>query len=182
MCIFVTAILPPGADHAAFEAIAARHSRRLLPQDNPGLHADLAEGERAYLTTPGHCDCDTALGSARRRPEAPSPEERARRLRRKGWSEGKIARALEQADAHRQDAADATGANEAADLSRWLSLLQQWVRAGKASYVGLLFHMYDGSLQAPFPVHGRTLHRLSSVGADALAHLEPDTVHVFTNT
>ena len=97
MCHFITLIAPTD-DVAAVRAMMERHGRAAEPIDNPSIRKVLRQGERQYLTTPGHCDCGTVL--APRKGSAEAFEEKlakeAARLKRKGWSQAKIARAVDQ--------------------------------------------------------------------------------------
>lgn len=191
MCTFITAILPAEADRGALESRLHAHRLRLQPQANPGLARQLQAGEAAFLTTRGHCDCGTALGSAcSRAGKSPGrPEDRAAadalKLRRKGWSEAKIARALSQRDdADVRDArveAGRTAAGEGADTlgaEAWLQCLREVLASGDTPWIGLLHHVHDGSLDREFALQGRERWSMATLDADALARMREDVVHV----
>lgn len=191
MCTFITAILPVEADRAALEMRLHAHRLRLRPQANPGLARQLQTGETAFLTTWGHCDCGTPLGLASDRADTSPvrPEDRAaaeaRTLRRKGWSEAKIARALAQRDdAHVRDAraeADRAASGEGADTlcaDAWLQCLREVLASGDTPWIGLLHHVYDGGLDREFALQGRERWPVAALDADALAHMRADVVHV----
>jgi hypothetical protein len=114
--MFITATLPAEVRYALVEPVLKRHALGWTPLRNPSLKAALA-GDQLYLTTRGHCDCDSALGRlgrwAHQRPagdggghvggaagapagasQAADPE--VARLRKKGWGEAKIRRWLAQ--------------------------------------------------------------------------------------
>ena len=120
MCHFVTLIVPTD-DADAVGAIMKRHGRAADPIDNPSIRKVLKVGERQFLTTSGHCDCGTVL--APRHETAASFEEKlakhAARLKRKGWSEAKIARTIE--DRRRADARPDGG--DCDSLEMWNAVL-----------------------------------------------------------
>lgn len=96
MCFFIFAVLPKDADAEAVKANFRAHGRICVEAGglSDGLRAGLAPGERLFHTTPVHCDCGTPLGQAASpgRDPAKAAEAMVARLRRKGWSEAKIAR------------------------------------------------------------------------------------------
>lgn len=101
MCTFITIVLPAHADRAALETRLRAHRRRLCPQDDTGLARQLTSDEAPFVTTWGHCDCGTPLGlmAPASGASAGKAASMAERMRRKGWIEAKIGRALAQRDA-----------------------------------------------------------------------------------
>lgn len=98
MCTFITAVLPASADADAVAAIFRAHGRAFIPGAMYATRAGfLAAGERAFHTTLGHCDCGTPLGRATLSSGRDPSGDMAARLRRKGWSKAKIARAVDSA-------------------------------------------------------------------------------------
>lgn len=176
MCRFITAILPAGADIAALRAIARRHQRDLRPQANPDLPSQLARGDQCYLTTVGHCDCDSALGRAR---DACQPDDDIGRWRRKGWTEAKIARALRQRGENRHHQMEAQILRMGPDLARWQALLADVLRNTGADGFGLLIHHYAGNLDESFALRSALTIRQSEITAHLLASLEEDTPYRF---
>jgi hypothetical protein len=104
VCLFITATLPAEARWERVEPVLARHALRWKALENTSLKEALA-GDHYYLTTRGHCDCDTALGSLGGRISGPRRQTVAgaagrdpevAKLRKRGWGEAKIRRWLEQ--------------------------------------------------------------------------------------
>lgn len=179
MCHFVTAALPAAADAAALDAVARRHGRRLQPLHSPGVQAQLGADLRYYLTTPGHCDCGTALGAQARRSPGRDAAEDARRLRRKGWSEGKIGRALAQRQQQREsdEAVRANGAQQ--ELETWRAFIAEALSAREATSFGLLLHHYHGALDAEFTLQGRQTLTLEDATPQRLGELREDVLYLF---
>jgi hypothetical protein len=97
MCHFITATLPESACHEALNALARKFGRQFQPLASPAVAARLPDGSAYFLTTLAHCDCGTVLGSAYRvAARAPDWAAEEAKLFKKGWSRGKVARALEQ--------------------------------------------------------------------------------------
>ena len=97
MCHFITATLPKVADRSALDGLARTFGRQFLPLASPAVVAQLPSGVAYFLTTLGHCDCGTTLGSARRAAaSAPDWAAEASKLLDKGWSRAKLQRALDQ--------------------------------------------------------------------------------------
>lgn len=178
MCRFITAILPAGADTAALAAIAHRHKRARSPYAHPGLLAQLAADERGWLTTVGHCDCDTPLGR-QRNSAAREHDDAAMKWRRKGWSEAKIARALQQRDDGERRRLDKQAAGGTTGLASWRALLEEALTEGSIDTFGLLIHQYTGKLDEAFllqPPQSVALHEATDA---FLSSMQEDTLYRF---
>ncbi len=139
----------------------------------------LREGEGYYLTTRGHCDCGTDIGALARRPPAKKLSRKVRKLRRKGWSEGKIQRWLESiADpVARHERLEQEGSPEA---ERWYRFLREAVTSGTARSVGLLLHVYRRAVvDEGVSMSGRSRISIRDVDASFLLTLESDHIYEF---
>jgi hypothetical protein len=96
MCYYITLVVPT-QDADAVRTVMYQHGREATPIDNPAIRKVLRDDERQYLTTRGHCDCGTVLAHRYDTPEhfEDKLDKEAVRMRRKGWSEAKIARAID---------------------------------------------------------------------------------------
>lgn len=178
MCRFVTATLPASASVDALDAIARAHGRRFLSLPSSSVAGQLESGEAYFLTTLGHCDCDEPVGARRMKGE--DWEGLARKLARKGWSEGKVARAVAQ---KREQAMAADGvqrrrAND--DLTRWLAFVDAVLASAQVGELGLLLHFYSGRIED----EAVTVRERRRVGRDedraALLHgMEHDVLYLF---
>lgn len=143
MCCFITLIVPTeNAD--AVRAVMKRNGRAASPIDNPSIRKVLHDGEHQYLTTSGYCDCGTALDPLHETPEV--LEERlakeAQKMKRKGWSATKIARAIE--DRRKTDSRPDGGGSDSLEL--WNAVLHQLGGELKLPYAGLFVRFYSGSV------------------------------------
>lgn len=173
MCRFITAVLPAGTDLPKMSAIAAQYGRILQPLTNASVQAQLRPGEIHCLTTSGHCDCDCAVG--RFHGDRASPDREARKLRRKGWSETKLGRALQQQEDAAGGKAAATWSQAQPELRRWHEFLQELLDA--LPHVGLLLHEYHGPLDEEVRLRDRSAIALAHVDEAWLGGLEEDVLY-----
>ena len=176
MCHFVTLIAPTD-DVDAVRTIMERYDRGASPVDNPSVRMALREGERQYLTTRGHCDCGTVLASRRDAPES-FEDKLARevaRMRRKGWSEAKIARAAE--DRRKADARPRSGGRDSFEL--WEAALHDLGGELRLPYAGLLVRFYSGAVATEVFNASRREAQRNVLLHDALRSLNPDEMTVF---
>jgi len=137
MCHFIT-LVAATADVAALDARMRGHGRRALVAQNPSVEAALKSGEYQYLTTT-KCDCGTVFA-----PTLPpkEPTDRVDALRRKGWSEAKIGRAMAAAI----EAAEKKSFEPLDSVERWREILLDLLHGMKLKSVGILVHAYEGSI------------------------------------
>jgi hypothetical protein len=176
MCHFVTLIVPTG-DADAVRAVMDRHGRAADPIDNPSIRKVLQGGESQYLTTRGHCDCGTVLAPRHDTPEA-FEEKLARdaaRMTRKGWSEAKIARSIE--DRRKADARPSGGGSDSLEL--WNAALHDLGEALKLPYAGLFIRFYSGEIATEAFTASRRQLSKSDQWQEALGSMEHDEVTIF---
>ena len=176
MCHFIT-LIAPTEDADAVRAAMERHGRAADPIDNPSIRKVLHEGERQYLTTRGHCDCGTVLAPRHDTPETFEEKlaKEAARMKRKGWSEAKIARAIE--GRRKADARPSGGGSDSLEL--WNAALRDLRENLKLPYAGLFVRLYSGAIATE--AFGATRRQVPKnvEWQDALASLEHDEVTVF---
>ncbi|MGE6332438.1 hypothetical protein [Stenotrophomonas sp. NPDC077659] len=172
MCTFITVFLPSTLPHDTAATVFTRSGRRLFAQDSPSLRAAVGLDWQPWLSA-AHCDCGTALASAR---AEPAWQGDAERWRKKGWGEAKIARALAaQLARHAQEQQkrrdDALG-----DASQWLQRIDALLQAG-ASRIGLLVRDYEGAVGARQPKPPERHWARARLTAVDLLALAPGTLH-----
>lgn len=186
MSDFVSLVLPAGADTVALARLMAAHGRNLRPQDNASLQAYIGSDWRAFLTHTGESDEGTALGAGSQPPVPRCDAERdAARLRKRGWNEARIARALAQRSAHvRWAAAQAPQrahqrATHSADADAWITLLQA-LFAGGLERLGLMVRSYERSVGARLTVAAEQDLPLDAVDPQLLIDLRPGVLYWIT--
>lgn len=141
-----------------------------MPVDNPSIRKVLGEGEHQYLTTRGLCDCGTVLAPRYHAPEA-FEEKLAKeesRMRRKGWSQTKVARAME--DRRKADARPSGGGPDSLEL--WNAVLRDLTNELKLPYVGLFVRLYSDAIATEVFSASRREVSKAVPWQDALASLE----------
>lgn len=138
----------------------------------------LLPDEAYFLTTLGHCDCDEPLGA--RRPMGEDSREMARKLARKGWSDGKIARAIAQ-KREQAEAADGVQRRRADEgLIRWLAFVDAVLATAQVGELGLLLHFYGGGVEdEAVTVRERRRVGRSEDRAALLHGMEQDVLYLF---
>ena len=180
MCHFITATLPKTADHAALDAVARKFGRQFQPLTSPAVTAQLPSGLAYFLTTLAHCDCGTALGSARQaETRAPDWSAEETKLQKKGWSPAKVARALAQRQdkvALKQEASEKADHAQAASLEAFVSGV---LRSGLTPELGLLLHSYRGPLDEEFSILRQAQVAPDARLAEVLPSAEEDVLYLF---
>jgi hypothetical protein len=175
MCHFIT-LIAPTTDATAVLTVMKRHGRAAAPIDNRSIRKVLREGEHQYLTTSGHCDCGTILGQGE-----DSSETEARlaketdRMLRKGWSEAKIARALE--DQRKVRARPSNGGHDS--IGMWCTVLQELGKDLKLPHAGLLVRCYSGRIDSEVFAVSRRDAPKTMPRDEALLSMREDEVTVF---
>ena len=186
MCTYITAVLAAGADEERVRGLADHWRHGWEAIENRHVLKQLRPGERYYMTTGKYCDCGTALGSLssewRGRTDEPSLKVPA--LRRKGWSEAKIARWLEdkrKAAGHRQRKEQWLAGNPAGpEEELWLGFLNAAITQGATRSIGLLLHWYGGAVETErIDIGSRTQVRLAQANEDVLRRMEYDVLYEF---
>ena len=130
MCHYITLIVPTD-DTTALAAIMKRHGRGAWAADNPSLAKVLRPGDRQYMMARS-CDCGTVLGQQLDDAAvAIKADNEAARLRRKGWSEARITRALPRPDS----------------LDLWVAILADLATGLRLPHAGLFVHFYSGGIE-----------------------------------
>jgi len=179
MCHFVTLIAPTeNAD--AVRAVMERHGRAANSIDSLSIRKVRHDGERQYLTTSGHCDCGTVLAPRHNTPEAFEDKlaKEAAKMKRKGWSAAKIARAIE--DRRKADSRPDGGGSDSLEL--WNAVLHDLGKGLKLSYAGLLVRFYSGAVATEAFSASRRRVSESDQWQDSLSSMQHNEVTIFPLT
>lgn len=151
-----------------------RHGRDARPGENGSVRTVLREGDHQYYTSASECDCGTVLGRVK-----PSAEEmaaweakEAARLKRKGWSEAKIARM--RSDQGRSG--DRYTGPDSFEL--WYAVLSDLKNHLKLPYVALFVRNYSGCLDSETIAVTKRETRGGN-WLEALQSMKEDEVNVF---
>lgn len=188
MCHFITATLPGEIDPKKAVEIFARHKLGFKEIENESVRHHLEPGDIYILTTSGHCDCGTVLGSQYRDPELTDEQKESFRkrdiekLKKKGWSQAKIDRWLKEAEL----TADKEKRGEELEheygvrfASDWVAFIGDILSSKVASRVGLLVHSYSGGLGARIPIAGKKQVNLKELNENVLLRMSEDVIYEF---
>lgn len=148
MCQIITTVVPADTDLGAAKPLLEKYGMRFCEIKNPYVEQQL-HGELFLIATYGCCECDSALGSARREKWAPSSptSHDVAKLRKKGWSEYKIERWLSQKQSSLQRHKDVAQNAYQSGLDHWERFATQFLSNGFAKRLGILLHFYRGSME-----------------------------------
>jgi hypothetical protein len=169
VCTFVTAVLPALADLARIRAVVGPPTQALRPLVNPSVQRYIGANALYYRAYEGVCDCGVALGGAAYDVRGDRPAEAdVAALRRKGWSEAKIGRRLEdkRETAERKVAERQSRAEN--DLRRWHRLLHTTVQSGASPWIAFKSRS-DAAKEVP----------ISQVSDNILRNMDRDVLYVF---
>jgi len=186
MCLFITTILPEDADLETVRAILSEFGYAYTPPiDCPAVETRIEENEIAFRPTLGMCDCGAELGAQARLMRQSESEaqivRKIERLRRKGWTQAKIERWLEQkgwALEKNERALREREKRNAPGAEQWAVLFRTILGSGRVGYVGLLLH-WCGHCRARGAPPERELLGFDDLTAESLMRLEEEVVYIF---
>ena len=186
MCHYITATMSADGDENIVRRLAKNHLLKWEPLENPSLKKLLLPGEGYFFTTRRMCDCGTTIGSAANDHSLPIRTDFSREIkkhRKKGWSEAKIDRWLQQrkSDQQRKQAeAEARQLEPGPEVRLWIEFVNLVVRESHASHIGLLLHWYSGGLSTEnLRTDTRKWVGLKDLDQDYLLGAEEDVLHSF---
>ncbi len=176
MCTMISVFVARTADVDALEEWSRHcgvHRQRLA---GPGPARDIV-----VLGTTGMCDCGAAIGTG---PSHRDPRAHADRIasdrRASGWSEAKIARAIEQSTKARRRKEDRKEAAALAGVEDWVAFFKGAPARGRVRSIGV-FYRHDGRFLSTKDLEEPRRERMSlaSLEPPTLAHLEEGVIYEF---
>jgi hypothetical protein len=179
MCHFVTAAIPGDVELPFIARVFDKHDLAFRLLTSSPVVPQLRAGDRYVLTTRGHCDCGTALGSRHKTPEPESHARQVAKLRKKGWGDAKIERWLQEKQATRErDVRKAdTDRARTADVERWLAVVVDALML--VPRVGLVLHFYGGEIESESIELEHERVPRSALTAELLLSLREDVLYEF---
>ena len=145
MCIFIT-VIAKRSDKDLISNILIKAGRRAEIIDNPSLRKMMSEDDIQFVTTNGHCDCNTVLGDA---PQIHSDalSINIKRLKRKKWSQSKIDRyvADQEKTAEKKEKQREVSSGDSVEM--WTNIISTALTSG-AQQIGLFYRMYSGLMES----------------------------------
>jgi hypothetical protein len=178
VCTFIHAVLPAGADIAAVSSILQAHGRACTPIVNAGLR--LEAGEQLCSTTVGHCDCGTPLASSQGAVADEKDAQWRDRMRRKGWSPARIARADMQRRAAAERPVSPRTSEVVTSLPEWRALIEAVLQSRATASFGVFVESSDrGHDQVVVRTPDRERVRLASLDEAMLESMRQNVIHEF---
>lgn len=181
MCLFITAVIPRSAESPRFSELVKQHRFAFSPCENAHVLRQLRDTERYVYATQTYCDCGSPLffRSAASKPRSQQQlDQELRKLRRKKWSEAKIARWIEATGPRPVD--PNAPPNGQRSVRQWADFLTVALALPGVGYVGIVGHTYSGDLETEaFTLASRVQHSVEALRAGALGVLDEDVVHEF---
>lgn len=142
MCFFITVAVPKAKADVLKEAVP--RGMHIDPVENRSVSNALPSDYTTYLLCSGGCSCGLYQDEIVIRSEQPDLAKRRIQYEKKGWSDAKIGRALEQSQSSQTppyEGEEFVGLRE--DVVGVLAQV-----AMKVSKLGVLVHWYDGSVES----------------------------------
>lgn len=186
MCHYITGIVKKGTSLEALSGIAKSHGLHFIDIKNEFIEGQLPQGTMYLWKKTSHCDCGTALGCMNLRnkqSEASDREGEIKRLHKKGWSEAKIQRWIEE----KEKASDKNEArNEVYRQSQepraedWAKFVKDAVTNPKVGEFGLLLHFYKtGPERETLELKRQEKISVRDVSSDFLMTIDEDVLYLF---
>lgn len=139
MCYFVLIGVPAASEPGFVEGMMPR-GMATRACTNRSLSRRLPKGYQTYAIVSGMCSCDFFISAASRYTKTSDPDVIRRRYEKKGWSQGRIERAVRQASAKPEKPAPFLGLR--ADLREVLAVIGE-----RAGGIALVVHWFDGEFE-----------------------------------
>lgn len=185
MCLFITATLPRNASLNCVAPIFEAHRLSFKKISNPYVLNQLHAGDVYVSTTTSHCDCGSVLGSLNRRnkDETEDHEHELKKLRRKGWSEAKIQRWLEQKEQTKEKhlREDEALAGRNTPVARdWAEFISELLGSRCTDRIGILLHFYHTGVDSErVKILGKEKVKLEELTPKLLMGMREDVVYEF---
>ncbi len=185
MCRFITAVVPAGIDLHSAKPLLDKYGMSFKEVRNPFLEAQL-EGDRYLRATRSTCDCDSVLGSASNREAiqtAAADTGDIEKLKKKGWSQHKIERWLAEKSGTTDRHQHTDRSKSVAELVQWREFISAMLSDKSTDRLGLLIHMYNGTLEdEQIQIKGINHISLSEQFENSLLEMEEDVLYLVSET
>ncbi len=189
MCQFITATGGRIRDDHALRQLAKRSLLKWVPIDNPSVSSGLLLPDEHYFSTCRKmCDCGTELGcragAAQRALSVETDEPRdIKKFRKRGWSEARIARWLEETRASRERSRERNFRHTHGpwpEIDRWIEFIQAVIENRTADWVGIFVHSYHGGVETEkLPIQPARWVSRSELTPEFLMEIEEDVLYRF---
>ncbi|MEM7370895.1 MAG: hypothetical protein AAF587_19930 [Bacteroidota bacterium] len=183
MCHYITAILPAHADLQAINAIGKSYGVSFSTLGNEHIERQLQSDQQYLWKESKFCDCGTSFGAfacyQHTHPDTSLKD--IKKLRKKGWSEAKIQKWLDNKARSKQKnerSEEWSKKTYEQDARVWIQFLTDLASENICGYLGLLFHWYRGGIESEridiVQTHETGIDQLNE---DAIFHFLEDHIY-----
>jgi hypothetical protein len=180
MCYYVTAKVPKENNLEVLRPVINKHAFGFTSLTNSFITAQLPKESQYYRATGSYCDCDDGFGYSFHYDRTSNQNDLAKhahKLRKKGWSEAKIKRSLQERTLARGNLRP--GITESAD--RWIMFLREILSSKRTPKIGLITHFYEGDIETEdFHIKSTQTLALTDLRQETILVLEDDVLYTFT--
>ena len=180
MCYYITATVPAESNLEILRQVIKKHSFGFTSLTNSFITAQLPKGSQYYRATDSYCDCDDGFGYSFHYDRTSNPNDltkHATKLRKKGWSEAKIQRSIQERTLAREK--PRPGIPESAD--KWIKFLHETISGKQTPKIGLITHFYQGDIETEnFHIKSTQTLALTDLRQETILGLEDDVLYTFT--
>lgn len=186
MCRFITAVVPADIDLQSVKPLLDKYGMSFEEVRNSFVESQL-EGDRYVRATRSVCDCDTGLGSSSDSPgevlTVATVSNDIDKLKKKGWSQHKIERWLAEKSGTVDRNQQAVRSKNDAELAQWREFISAMFSDTITKRLGLLIHMYNGTLEDE-QIQIKRINRisLSEQFENKLLEMEEDVLYMISGT
>ncbi|MFN8360906.1 MAG: hypothetical protein U0264_13415 [Candidatus Kapaibacterium sp.] len=142
MCQYINIIVPTDIKLDKIKLLLTKHGLGSRPFQNNFILRQIAKGGQLVNTTANNCDCSSVIGSAARSAHSDVQLTDIERLKRKGWSEKKIKKWVE------NKAKTNTQIKEwDRERDQWTMFLEEAMKENNIGKLGLFIHWYNGNME-----------------------------------
>jgi len=188
VCHFISVIMPVDTSLSAAKAILDKFHMAFLDVDNQFVEQQF-DGDRLFFLKGDNedaCHCGTVLGRDHPErlvgPRADTSVADFRKLKKKGWSQSKIERALSQKAQTTQRHEKERAQKYETEMQKWQEFLTASLsETGFCKRLGLLLHFYSGSLSdEQFRIKRTERLPLSAKLESSLLTMEDDVLYMIS--
>jgi len=186
MCHYITATSKKSTPLEVLNRIAKSHGLHFIDIKNEFVEKQLPHDTTYLVKKSSHCDCGTALGCMNLRnqqTEATDRDSEVKRLQKKGWSEAKIQRWIEDKEkaSHKKEARNELYRHsQEPRAEEWVEFLKDAVASPEVREFGLLLHFYmTGPERETLELKRQESITVDAVSPDFLMTIEEDVLYLF---
>jgi len=145
MCQFNIILTEKDTDSTSIEKLLNENGFGYSEINNESINSQIKELQTIIVSTKGHCDCGSILGTDQSKTaQTFNIEKERKKLKKKKWTDSKIERYLADKLKSQVKNIENMKLGNSAEEDRWMNLINQLIN--ERIKFGLLHHQFSGSL------------------------------------